>query len=78
MCIRDRDIEGLGDALLNKLVEQNMIKTAADIYSLDFGKIAEMEDVYKRQYLLRSSTELTTDISSEVSYITLSVHFTQE
>ena len=33
------DIEGLGDALLNKLVEQNMIKTAADIYSLDFGKL---------------------------------------
>lgn len=38
-CSRDAmDIEGLGDALLNKLVEQNMIKTAADIYSLDFGK----------------------------------------
>lgn len=42
------DIEGLGDALLNKLVEQNMIKTAADIYSLDFGKIAEMDKMGKK------------------------------
>ena len=47
-CSRDAmDIEGLGDALLNKLVEQNMIKTAADIYSLDFGKIAEMDKMGK-------------------------------
>lgn len=48
-CSRDAmDIEGLGDALLNKLVEQNMIKTAADIYSLDFGKIAKMDKMGKK------------------------------
>ena len=48
-CSRDAmDIEGLGDAVLNKLVEQNMIKTAADIYSLDFGKIAEMDKMGKK------------------------------
>lgn len=48
-CSRDAmDIEGLGNALLNKLVEQNMIKTAADIYSLDFGKIAEMDKMGKK------------------------------
>lgn len=48
-CSRDAmDIEGLGDALLNKLVEQNMIKTAADIYSLDFGKIAEIDKMGKK------------------------------
>lgn len=48
-CSRDAmDIEGLGDALLNKLVEQNMIKTAADIYSLDFEKIAEMDKMGKK------------------------------
>lgn len=48
-CSRDAmDIEGLGDALLNKLVEQNMIKTAADICSLDFGKIAEMDKMGKK------------------------------
>lgn len=48
-CSRDAmDIEGLGDALLNKLVDQNMIKTAADIYSLDFGKIAEMDKMGKK------------------------------
>ncbi len=48
-CSRDAmDIEGLGDALLNKLVEQNMIKTVADIYSLDFGKIAEMDKMGKK------------------------------
>lgn len=48
-CSRDAmDIEGLGDALLNKLVEQNMIKTAADIYSIDFGKIAEMDKMGKK------------------------------
>lgn len=48
-CSRDAmDIEGLGDALLNKLVEKNMIKTAADIYSLDFGKIAKMDKMGKK------------------------------
>lgn len=48
-CSRDAmDIEGLGDALLNKLVEQNMIKTAADIYSLNFDKIAEMDKMGKK------------------------------
>lgn len=48
-CSRDAmDIEGLGDALLNKLVEQNMIKTAAEIYSLDFDKIAEMDKMGKK------------------------------
>ena len=48
-CSRDAmDIEGLCDALLNKLVEQNMIKTAADIYSLDFGKFAEMDKMGKK------------------------------
>lgn len=48
-CSRDAmDIEGLGDALLNKLVEKNMIKTAADIYSLDFDKIAEMDKMGKK------------------------------
>lgn len=48
-CSRDAmDIEGLGDALLNKLVKQNMIKTAADIYSLDFGKIAKMDKMGKK------------------------------
>lgn len=48
-CSRDAmDIEGLGDALLNKLVEQNMIKTAADIYSLDFDKIAKMDKMGKK------------------------------
>lgn len=48
-CSRDAmDIEGLGDALLNKLVEQNMIKTAADIYSLDFSKISEMDKMGKK------------------------------
>jgi len=48
-CSRDAmDIEGLGDALLNKLVEQNMIKTAADIYSLDFDRISEMDKMGKK------------------------------
>lgn len=48
-CSRDAmDIEGLGDALLNKLVEQNMIKTAADIYSLNFDRIAEMDKMGKK------------------------------
>lgn len=48
-CSRDAmDIEGLGDALLNKLVEKNMIKTAADIYSLDFDRISEMDKMGKK------------------------------
>lgn len=48
-CSRDAmDIEGLGDALLEVLVNNGMLKTAADIYSLDFEKIAEIERMGKK------------------------------
>ena len=48
-CSRDAmDIEGLGDALLSVLVEKEMIKTAADIYKLDFEKIASIERMGKK------------------------------
>lgn len=43
-CSRDAmDIEGLGDAILELLVNEGHIKTAADIYRLDYEKIAEIE-----------------------------------
>ena len=43
-CSRDAmDIEGLGDAVLELFVRENMIKTAADIYRLDYEKIAKFE-----------------------------------
>lgn len=48
-CSRDAmDIEGLGDAILAVLVEKGMIKTAADIYSLDFDEIAKIERMGKK------------------------------
>ena len=43
-CSRDAmDIEGMGAAVLEAFVNEGMIKTAADIYSLDREKIASME-----------------------------------
>lgn len=43
-CSRDAmDIEGMGTAVLEALVNEKLIKTAADIYTLDKDKIAVME-----------------------------------
>lgn len=48
-CSRDAmDIEGLGDAILEMLVNEGIIKTAADIYRLDFERIAEFEGLGKK------------------------------
>ncbi len=43
-CSRDAmDIEGLGTAVLEVLVEKGMIKTAADIYTLDKDEISKID-----------------------------------
>jgi len=43
-CSRDAmDIEGLGDALLELFVNAGMLKSAADIYRLDYAKVASFE-----------------------------------
>lgn len=43
-CSRDAmDIEGLGDSILEAFVNENLIKDAADIYSLEAEKIAALE-----------------------------------
>ncbi len=43
-CSRDAmDIEGLGEALLEVLTDKGMLKNAADIYHLDYEKIAALE-----------------------------------
>ncbi len=48
-CSRDAmDIEGLGDSVLSVLVEKKMIKTAADIYKLDFEEVASIERMGKK------------------------------
>ena len=48
-CSRDAmDIEGLGDAVLSVLVDRGMIKTAADIYKLDFDEIEKIERMGKK------------------------------
>lgn len=42
-CSRDAmDIEGLGDSVLKTLVDSEMLKTAADIYSIDYEKFAAL------------------------------------
>ena len=48
-CSRDAmDIEGLGEALLEVLVEQGLLHNAADIYRLDYEKIAALERMGKK------------------------------
>ena len=48
-CTRDAmDIEGLGEALLEVLVEQGLLHNAADIYRLDYEKIAALERMGKK------------------------------
>ena len=43
-CSRDAmDIDGLGDAILETLVNESMLKSASDIYSLDYDRIAGFE-----------------------------------
>lgn len=43
-CSRDAmDIEGMGTAVLETFVNEGLVKTAADIYSLDKSKIASIE-----------------------------------
>jgi DNA ligase (NAD+) len=40
---RAMDIEGLGERIVDQLVERDMIKTPADIYRLEVGQLAELE-----------------------------------
>ncbi len=40
---RALDIEGLGDKLVEQLVEQNLVHTPADLYQLDFQVLANLE-----------------------------------
>lgn len=43
-CSRDAmDIDGLGDAILELLVNKGMLNSAADIYRLDYDKLAQFE-----------------------------------
>jgi DNA ligase (NAD+) len=37
------DIEGLGDKIIEQLVEQNLVKSPADLYTLTAEKLAELE-----------------------------------
>ncbi len=40
---RALDIEGLGDKLVEQLVEQGLVQTPADLYRLDAGRLATLE-----------------------------------
>jgi DNA ligase (NAD+) len=40
---RAMDIEGMGDKLVDQLVEQELVKTAADLYQLDLDALANLE-----------------------------------
>ncbi len=37
------DVEGLGDKLVEQLVDRNLIKTAADLFQLSFNQLASLE-----------------------------------
>lgn len=48
-CSRDAmDIEGLGDAVLETLLRENIIGKIADVYRIDYEKIAELEGMGKK------------------------------
>ncbi len=48
-CSRDAmDIEGLGDAVLETLLNQGLISKIADIYRLDYEKISQLEGMGKK------------------------------
>lgn len=40
---RAMDVEGLGDKLVDQLVDANLVRTPADIYRLDLGTVAGLE-----------------------------------
>ena len=42
------DIEGLGEALVDQLVEQELIKDVGDLYSLDLEAVADLERMAER------------------------------
>jgi DNA ligase (NAD+) len=42
------DIDGLGESLISKLIETEQIKSIADIYRLDFDRLAELERFGKK------------------------------
>ena len=37
------DIEGLGDKLVEQLVDQKLVMSVADLYQLDLDKLASLE-----------------------------------
>ncbi|MDP2713822.1 NAD-dependent DNA ligase LigA [Rheinheimera sp.] len=45
------DIEGLGDKLVEQLVEQQLVKTPADIYSLDMAALVGLERMAEKSAL---------------------------
>ncbi len=53
------DIEGLGDVLIEKLVDSDRVKTVADIYNLTIEEIAEMERMAEK-----SATNLINQIEA--------------
>ena len=45
---RAMDIEGLGDKLVEQLVDEGIVRTPADLYKLGVGKLAELERMAER------------------------------
>ena len=45
---RAMDIEGLGDELVEQLVERNVVQTPADLYRLDIATLSELERMGKK------------------------------
>ena len=43
MCIRDRDIEGLGPAVVEGLVKAGLVRTPGDLYRLEAQSVAQLE-----------------------------------
>jgi len=45
------DIEGLGDKIIEQLVEQNLVKSPADLYSLSVEQLADLERMGEKSAL---------------------------
>ncbi len=52
------DIEGMGEVLVNQLVDNNLVKDVADIYSLTVGQLANLERMAEK-----SATNVVTAIA---------------
>ena len=63
------DIDGLGEKLIDQLVDKNLVKSLADLYRLDAATLADLERMGKKsaENLVRRSRPASTGRSTGCS-----------